>query len=99
MHDSARCALCGRQLPLTFHHLIPKSQHHRRWCQKAYTREQMAQGIDVCRACHGAIHRFIDCKTLGQAHHTRALLLEHTDLRNFVRWVARQDKVKVRTRR
>ncbi|KAG2432502.1 hypothetical protein HXX76_008847 [Chlamydomonas incerta] len=53
------CVMCGRQMPLTFHHLIPRDVHAK-YKRRALTAEQLNRGIDVCRPCHSAIHRTYD---------------------------------------
>ena len=39
---AGECPLCMRATELTFHHLIPKKMHRRRFFQKNYKREQLA---------------------------------------------------------
>ena len=85
------CALCGREAPLTFHHLIPKKVHRRPRFAKRYSREALASGIDVCRLCHRAIHRFHDEMTLARELCTLEALREDERLRQHARWAARQD--------
>ena len=54
------CPFCGRVLPLTFHHLIPKKLHRRSRFRKHYTRDELNRGIDICRQCHDGIHERYD---------------------------------------
>ncbi len=83
------CELCGRVRPLTFHHLIPRSVHANKWFKERHTREEMARGIDVCRDCHSAIHRFVPSeKTLARDYATKEQLLTHPELAKFVAWVS-----------
>jgi len=84
------CATCGRTMPLTFHHLVPRSQHKRSWCRKQFDRDARQQGIDVCRDCHSAFHRFATEVELARRYHTVEALLAHEDIGRFVRWVSRQ---------
>ena len=86
----APCGLCGRELPLTFHHLIPRSQHRRTWCKKRYTKAERDQGVDLCRDCHGAVHRFESESSLARNFCTVPALLDHPEIGKFVRWVATQ---------
>jgi 5-methylcytosine-specific restriction endonuclease McrA len=87
MPDEPRCALCERDRPLTFHHLIPKALHRRKRYARQYTKEELARGVDLCRDCHDAVHRFLTEKQLGEAYHTLELLREHPDVARFVAWV------------
>jgi len=42
------CELCKRENELTFHHLIPRTNHKNKWFKKNFTREEMNQGINIC---------------------------------------------------
>lgn len=84
------CELCGRAAPTSFHHLIPRTLHSNKWFKKRFTREQMNDGLDLCRQCHSAVHQFIDHKSLAREYHTKEALLSHPKVANFVRWVAKQ---------
>ncbi len=90
----SNCALCNRVAKLTFHHLIPRTLHANKWFKKRYTREQMGEGLDVCRECHGAVHQFIDEKELGRDYHTKELLLAHPQVARFVAWVSKRQRVR-----
>ena len=92
--------MCGREMPLTFHHYIPRTLHANKWFRKNFTREQMAEGIDVCRDCHSAIHKYIPReKELGREYNTREKLLAHEELGTFVQWLSKRDpSSRVRTR-
>lgn len=84
------CATCGRDMPLTFHHLVPRSQHRRTWCRRRFDKEARQAGIDVCQDCHSAFHRFVSEAQLAREHHTVDALLAHPEIGRFVRWVATQ---------
>jgi hypothetical protein len=95
-----QCALCGRYARLTFHHLIPRTLHSNKWFKRRYTREQMNAGIDLCRDCHAAVHKFVDRKELGRVYNTRESLLEHPQVSRFVQWASgRSTTGRVRTKR
>ncbi len=93
------CALCGRSMRTTFHHLIPRKMHGNKWFRKRFTRERMTQGADLCRPCHSAVHAFIDEKTLGREYNSVGALLGHPEVARFVAWVRTQPPGRVRTRR
>lgn len=85
------CELCGRDQPLTFHHLIPKAVHSKKRFQKRYTKEQMNGGIDICQKCHSGIHDIIpEEKTLAESYFTKELLLTHEGIVKHVEWVKKQ---------
>lgn len=86
------CAMCEREKPLTFHHLIPKSTHTKKWCKKRYSRAQLHLGIYVCRACHSKIHQVFDEKTLARYVNTLEKIMADEGIQTFVAWVSKQDK-------
>ncbi len=89
--DSARCALCGRAAPLTFHHLIPRTCHSNKWFRKNFAREDMrSRGLFICRACHSFIHRQFSEKDLGRRLNTREGLLADPLVRGFIGWVRKR---------
>jgi hypothetical protein len=92
------CELCKRELPLTFHHLIPKTLHSKRKYRNTYTREELGQGIDICQDCHSSIHQFIDEKTLGESYYTKSKLLSHDKLRKHIRWLGQRPNRRYRTK-
>ena len=85
-----RCALCGRETTLTFHHLIPRKMHRRARFRKRYTREELNRGIDVCPRCHKGLHRLHDEMTLGSELNTLAALADDPAVARHVAWVAKQ---------
>jgi hypothetical protein len=101
MPKTGPCALCARERPLTFHHLIPRTVHSNKWFRRRFSREEMAQGLDLCSDCHSAIHRIIpNEKELARDYRTREALLEHPELATFVTWVStREGKQRYRTKR
>lgn len=77
-------------MTLTFHHLVPVTLHRNQWFQQRFTREQRADGINICELCHDGIHNLIDEKELGRHYNTREKLLRHERLRSHIRWVIKQ---------
>mgnify|MGYP000648655434 CR=1 FL=1 len=84
------CPLCQRNVSLTFHHLIPKKMHRRRYFRKTYTRHQLATGIYLCRLCHNGVHDLFDEMVLAKNLNTPALLQRNALLTKHCQWVARQ---------
>ncbi|NVJ62343.1 MAG: hypothetical protein HWE27_18290, partial [Gammaproteobacteria bacterium] len=78
---------------LTFHHLIPRKLHRRKRFQKLYSKQELNQGIEICRKCHRGIHKTYDEMTLGQEFNSLQLILSDTALLKHFHWVAKQ-KVK-----
>ena len=84
------CLLCRRKVNLTFHHLIPKKMHRRRYFRKTYSREQLAAGIYLCRLCHTGVHELFDEMTLAKQLNTPALLQSNDLIAKHCQWVSRQ---------
>lgn len=84
------CPFCGREGPLTFHHLIPRKLHRRVFFKKTFSREERNAGIAVCRLCHDGIHDLYDEMTLAKRLDTPERLRTDASLRRHFRWVAKQ---------
>ncbi len=87
MPERVTCALCGRDRPLTFHHLIPRALHKKKRFQRRFTRDELASGVELCRDCHDAVHRFMTEKELGERYYTLERLRAQPELARFVAWV------------
>ena len=94
-----RCELCHRERKCTFHHLIPKFTHKKKWCKKQFTDTERQKGAWVCRDCHDAIHKFIDHKDLAREWNSIAKLKQHPQLKPFVAWVQKQTGHRIKTKR
>ena len=85
------CELCGREKPLTFHHLIPKAVHKKPRFQKRHTKEELrSRGLRVCRLCHNGIHDLISEKELAENFATKESLVAHPSIAKHVAWVKKQ---------
>jgi hypothetical protein len=81
------CELCQSEDAHNFHHFIPRTLHTNKWFKKRYTRAEMREGMNLCKACHRAIHDLIpDEKELGRDYSTREKLLAHPEVGKFVKW-------------
>ncbi len=85
-----QCPLCNRLTELTFHHLIPKSQHRKTWAKKKLSKEDKNRGLNICRLCHDGIHDLYDEKTLAKEMNTLELLRQNVALQKHSSWVAKQ---------
>ena len=75
--DPSLCSVCERYLPLTRHHLYPRSTHQKLIKRKGYTKEFLSASVlSVCRQCHNAIHRFFVNEELAESYFTLDLLLD-----------------------
>jgi hypothetical protein len=81
------CELCQSEDAHNFHHFIPRTLHSNKWFKKRYTREQMREGLNLCKSCHQAIHDLIpDEKELGRHYNTMEKLLAHPQVAGYVKW-------------
>jgi hypothetical protein len=88
---AARCELCGRAGPLTFHHLIPKAMHAKPRFLKRHTKEELRmRGLYVCRLCHNGIHDLLSERELAEKFATKEALLAHPAIAKHVAWVTKQ---------
>ncbi|WP_298609157.1 HNH endonuclease [uncultured Thiothrix sp.] len=84
------CTCCGRNTALTFHHLIPRKLHRRTAFKKKYGRDELNQGIAVCRLCHNGIHDLYTEMQLAKAFISLQALLADPALQLHFAWVAKQ---------
>ena len=85
------CTLCGRDKPLTFHHLIPRAMHNKKRFQKRYEKTELrTRGIDICRLCHDGIHALFSAKELGENYTTTESLAAHPGMAKHIAWVKKQ---------
>ncbi len=84
------CPFCKREMPLTFHHLIPKKMHRRKRFRKLYTRQELARGIYVCRDCHDGIHCAYGELELAQRFATPEALAADPALDRHFHWLSKR---------
>ncbi|CAM9963975.1 unnamed protein product [Scytosiphon promiscuus] len=89
MIEPGRCLLCERHMPLTRHHVMPKSTH-KRYRKKGYSDAVLNQTIAICRPCHSAVHRTHDAATLAERFTTPEELLADETIGRFVAWARKQ---------
>jgi len=84
------CELCQRRVPLTFHHLIPKKVHRRPRFKKSYSKQELAQGIQICSLCHRGLHSLYDEMALARQFFSLDLIREDPAISRHIAWVAKQ---------
>lgn len=92
MEDDDRCELCGRNQPLTKHHLIPKAVHtKKRFINRFGKQEMRDRGLMLCKECHDGIHDLVpDEKELAEHFTTKEELLADPRINKHIDWVRRQ---------
>jgi|SRR6056300_1577619 hypothetical protein len=87
------CTSCERELPLTFHHLVPKKMHEKYAVKQLHGEKELIHyGVWLCKDCHKKIHRTFSHTELALNYYTLDALLQHTDFSKFVKWVSKQRK-------
>lgn len=82
------CEICARDwIPLTYHHLIPRSTHARMLKRGWHEEWQLNAVAWLCRACHSMVHRLEGNEELARNWYTVERLLEREEVRKFAAWV------------
>ncbi|BFZ65400.1 hypothetical protein YB2330_006566 [Saitoella coloradoensis] len=85
------CELCARPMPLTIHHLLPRSQHSRLIRRSLFTRHECLTRLAyLCRPCHSAIHRIWTNEELAGRWNTVGKIEGDERVRRWVGWVVGQ---------
>ncbi|MEH0154301.1 hypothetical protein V6R21_09150 [Limibacter armeniacum] len=85
------CEMCGREKELTFHHLIPRTNHKNKWFIKNFDKDDMRnRGAYLCRPCHSHIHKTFSEKELGRHFNTLESIMADERMQKFVRWIKKQ---------
>ncbi|KAG6550426.1 hypothetical protein Mapa_008389 [Marchantia paleacea] len=84
------CAMCLRYMPLTFHHLCPRMLHKGMLKKGMYTKQNINDGIYICRPCHSAIHKLFDHETMALKVNTLGKILEDERVQRWVRFAEKQ---------
>ncbi|CAM9661674.1 unnamed protein product [Ectocarpus sp. 6 AP-2014] len=92
------CSLCERLMPLTRHHVMPKSTH-KRYRKKGYSDAVLNRTIAICRPCHSAVHRAHDALALAERFTTVEELLADETIGCFVAWARKQRTTSVQDSR
>jgi hypothetical protein len=70
---TSACELCQREwIPLTYHHLIPKSTHAKVLKRGWHEERELGSVAWLCRACHSFVHRV--CSNEELARHWYVML-------------------------
>ncbi|KAI9882057.1 MAG: hypothetical protein M1823_006206 [Watsoniomyces obsoletus] len=84
------CELCERDwVPLTYHHLIPKSTHDKVRKRGWHPNWMLDSVAWLCRACHSFVHRIEKNEELARRWYTVERLKEREDVQVWVDWVGR----------
>ncbi|HRU38961.1 MAG TPA: hypothetical protein P5511_03715 [Candidatus Goldiibacteriota bacterium] len=90
MNPTGKCPVCGREIELVEHHLVPKAVQEENWFKNNYTSAQFEQKIMVCVDCHNAIHKFHDPRQLGRELNSLEKILSDEKIAKFAKFAAKQ---------
>eukprot|EP01080_Neovahlkampfia_damariscottae_P003296 gene3296-5737_t len=91
--EDGNCVLCGRDMALTFHHLIPRMTH-KKMLKKGFNKTDLNRGIMICRPCHNAIHRLIDHESMALEYYTLDLIMTNEKVLKWIKYAEKQKSVK-----
>ncbi|KAJ7641111.1 hypothetical protein FB45DRAFT_825279 [Roridomyces roridus] len=84
------CEICEREIPLTYHHLIPRSTHAKALKKKWHPESMLNVVAWLCRPCHTMVHSVATNEDLAQNYYSVALLLEREDVQRWGRYASKQ---------
>jgi len=83
------CVMCERHMPLTKHHVRPRTMHEK-YLKLGFKQEELNFCINICRPCHDAVHRTEDEATLAEKYYSLELLLGHEKVQNWIKYAKKQ---------
>ncbi|KAJ6589455.1 hypothetical protein B0H19DRAFT_923850 [Mycena capillaripes] len=84
------CEICERQVPLTYHHLIPRSMHTKVLKKKWHPTSMLNSVAWLCRPCHTVVHQVATNEDLAQNYYTVSLLLQRDDIQRWGKYASKQ---------
>lgn len=84
------CEICERSwIPLSYHHLIPRSVHDK-VRKRGWNEEWQLNSVAwLCRACHGFVHRMASNEELAREWFTVERIMNREDVTVWAGWVGR----------
>ncbi|KAI9810946.1 MAG: hypothetical protein M1826_003354 [Phylliscum demangeonii] len=84
------CELCARDwIPLTYHHLIPRSVHDKVRKRGWHPDWRLNAVAWLCRACHDFVHHMADNEELARQWWSIERIREREDIRAWVKWAGK----------
>ncbi|KAI5806174.1 hypothetical protein EDC01DRAFT_137514 [Geopyxis carbonaria] len=84
------CEICERDVPLSYHHLVPRSVHAKVLKRGWHTKERLESVAWLCRPCHDTVHRCASNEELAREWYTVELLMGREDVQRWAAYVGRQ---------
>jgi 5-methylcytosine-specific restriction endonuclease McrA len=84
------CEICDRDwIPLTDHHLIPRSVHAKVLKRGWHEEWELNNLARICGACHKYVHRIESNEQLAKEWYTVERLLGREDVQEWAKWVGK----------
>ena len=84
------CEICLRDwIPLTAHHLIPRSTHAKALKRGWHPASDLNNLAYLCRACHSFVHRIASNEDLAREWYTVERIMERDDVKRWSGWAGR----------
>ncbi|KAM5535331.1 hypothetical protein V8D89_011016 [Ganoderma adspersum] len=87
---TTECEICEREVPLTYHHLIPREVHDKVRKKKWHPEAMLNSVAWLCRPCHSAVHGVASNEVLAREFYTVELLLAREDIQKWRKYAAKQ---------
>ncbi|KAJ7659193.1 hypothetical protein DFH06DRAFT_437622 [Mycena polygramma] len=84
------CEICEREIPLTYHHLIPRSVHAKATKKKWHPPSMLNSVAWLCRPCHTVVHHVATNQELAQNCYSVNLLLQRDDIQRWGKYASKQ---------
>ncbi|KAJ7075309.1 hypothetical protein B0H15DRAFT_792009 [Mycena belliarum] len=84
------CEICEREIPLTYHHLIPRATHAKALKKKWHPASMLNAVAWLCRPCHTVVHQIATNEELARSYHSVDLLLEREDIQRWGKYASKQ---------
>lgn len=84
------CEICNRVVPLTYHHLIPRSTHQKVLKRKWHPESRLNAVAWLCRPCHSAVHKSASNEDLAREYYTVELLMQTESIQRWAAYASRQ---------
>ncbi|KAF5378182.1 hypothetical protein D9615_007554 [Tricholomella constricta] len=87
---TTECEICEREVPLTYHHLIPRSTHAKVLKKKWHPESMLNSVAWLCRPCHTTVHHVATNEELARDYYTVESLLQREDITKWRNYAAKQ---------
>ncbi|KAK6350002.1 hypothetical protein TWF696_006254 [Orbilia brochopaga] len=84
------CELCGREVRLTYHHLIPRSTHARVLKKRIHPEWMLNRVAWLCRLCHSFVHHCEENMELAKNWYTVELLEQREDIQRWIAYISKR---------